>query len=228
MRVRSAIGAGVLLVAVVGAVVLLRDTPSPTTGQPPVVDTSVLPPAPAVVDARARQLTAIFRNTTLLPPTVHFIDDPNTPPGFMFQRYVDPQSGRNLARYSAEGSVARRSDNAVLDHVLITIWRTDGHVPVSGLGECGPTVQFGGSSCTQQAFPNGALAKVVRNPMFAQTVASDTTTGAPPGLQSDLEEVYPDGTVLSVTLYSMNKAGIPLDDAAMLKLATIGGVSAPR
>jgi hypothetical protein len=228
MRVRSAIGAGVVLVAVVGAVVLLRDQQVPPTGQTPAVDTSVLPPAPAVVDARARQLTATFRSTTLLPSTVHFIDDPNTPPGFEFQRYIDPESGRNLARYTAEGSLARRSDNAVLDHVLVTIWRTDGHIPVSGLGQCDATVQFGGRSCTQESFPNGALAKVVRNPMFAQTVASDGVTGSPPGLQSDLEEVYPDGTVLSVTLYSMNKAGIPLDDAAMLKLATIGGVSAPR
>jgi hypothetical protein len=229
MRVRSAVGAGVLLVAVVAAVVLLRDHPAPPwQTQTPAVDTSVLPPAPAVVDARARQLTATFRSTTLLPATVHFIDDPNTPPGFVFRRYLDPQSGRNLARYIAEGSLARRSDNAVLDHVMVMIWRTDGRTPVTGLATCDATVQFGGRSCTQASFPNGALAKVVRNPVFAQTVASDGTTGSPPGLQTDLEEVYPDGTILTVTLYSMNLAGIPLDDAAMLKLATIGGVSARR
>src|SRR4030081_32712 len=132
MRVRSAVGAGVLLAAVVAAVVLLRDTSAPP-GQPPAVDTSVLPPAPAVVDARARQLTATFRSTTLLPPTVHFIDDPNTPPGFVFRRYIDPDPGRTRARYRAEGSRPRRSDNAVLDHVMVTIWRTDGHIPVSGL-----------------------------------------------------------------------------------------------
>jgi hypothetical protein len=227
MRVRSAIGAGVLLVAVVAAVVVLRDNQAPA-GQAPAVDTSVLPPAPAVVDARARQLTTTFRRTTLLPATVHFVDDPNTPPGFVFRRFADFESGRNLARYTAEGSLARISDNAVLDHVLVMIWRTDGHVPVIGLARCDATVQFGGRSCTQASFPNGAQAKVVRNPVFAQTVASDATTGSPPGLQTDLEEVYPDGTVLSVTLYSMNKAGIPLDDAAMLKLATISGVSGPR
>ncbi|HEY3607218.1 MAG TPA: hypothetical protein VGL06_06940 [Pseudonocardiaceae bacterium] len=229
MRVRSAVGAGVLLVAVVAAVVLMRDHPAPTgQTQTPAVDTSVLPPAPAVVDARARQLTATFRSTTLLPPTVHFIDDPHTPPGFVFRRYADPQSGRNLARYTAEGSVARTSDNAVLDHILIMVWRTDGRAAVTSLARCGGSVQFGGMSCTQASFPNGALAKVVRNQVFAQTVASDSTTGSPPGLQTDLEEVYPDGTIMSVTLYSMNKAGIPLDDAAMLKLATISGVSAPR
>lgn len=227
MRVRSAVGAGVLLVAVVGAVVVLRDHPAPA-GQTPAVDTSVPAPAPAVVDARARQLTATFRSTTLLPAAVRFVDDPHTPPGFVFRRYVDVQPGKNLARYTAEGSLARRSDNAVLDHVMIMIWRTDGHVAVTGLARCDATVQFGGRSCTQQSFPNGAVAKVVRNPVFAQTVASDTTTGSPPGLQTELEEVYPDGTVLTVTLYSMNKAGIPLDDAAMLKLATIGGISAPR
>src|SRR5437899_2423052 len=188
MRVRSAMGAVVLLVAVVTAVVVLRarDQQAPT-GQTPAADTSVLPPAPPVVDARARQLTATFRSTTLLPPTVHFVDDPNTPPGFVFRRFTDLESGHNLARYTAEGSLARTSDNAVLDHVLVMIWRTDGHVPVTGLARCDATVQFGGRSCTQASFPNGALAKVVRNPVFAQTVASDATTGSPPGLQTDLE-----------------------------------------
>jgi len=228
MRVRSAIGAGVLLVAVVSAVVVLREHPAPAGQTSAVVADTSAPVPPPVVDARARQLTATFRSTTLLPPTVRFVDDPHTPPGFVFRRYVDPESGRNLARYTAEGSLARTADNAVLDHVMVMIWRTDGHVAVTGLARCDSTVQFGGRSCTQGSFPNGALAKVVRNPVFAQTVASDTATGSPPGLQTELQEVYPDGTILTVTLYSMNKAGIPLDDAAMLKLATISGVSARR
>jgi hypothetical protein len=88
-------------------------------------------------------------------------------------------------------------------------------------------VQFGGASCTQQAFANGAHAKVVRNPAFAQTVASDSITGSPPGMQTELQAVYPNGTLLTVTLYSNNGAGIPLDDAAMLRLATIPAVSGP-
>jgi hypothetical protein len=223
MRLRSAIGAGVVIVGVVAAVAVLRVHPAPTG----VAD--VKPAPPPVVDARARLLTNNFRHTTLLPGTVHFADDPNTPPGFRFRRFIDVQVGHNLASYIAEGSLVRSTDNAVLDHVLVDISRTDGRTFVAAdLAKCDPGVQFGGASCTQESLSNGGLAKVVRNPAFAQTEASDSTTGSPPGLQTELEAVYPDGTLLMITLYSMNKAGIPLDDAAMLKLAAMPGVTARR
>lgn len=228
MRLRSVVGAGVLLAAVVAAVVLLR-TPQTTQVPAPAGVADSQPTPPPVVDARAKQLTTAFRTTTFLPDTVRFASDPHSPPGFEFRRFTDVEVGHNLARYIAEGSLVRTGDNAVLDHVLINVWRTDGRaINAVDLAKCDPDAQFGGDSCTQRQLPNGVLAKVVRNAAFAQTVASDATTGSPPGMQSELQAAYPNGTLLTVTLYSMNEAGIPLDDAAMLKLATIAGISAPR
>jgi hypothetical protein len=228
MRLRSVVGAGVVLAAVVVAVVLLR-TPQTTQAPQPTGLADSQPAPPPIVDARAKELTTAFRTTTLLPATVRFASDPHTPPGFEFRRFTDVEVGHNLARYIAEGSLVRSSDNAVLDHVLINVWRSDGRsFKAEDLARCDPDAQFGGDSCTQRQLPNGVLAKVVRNAAFAQTVASDATTGSPPGMQSELQVAYPNGMLLTVTLYSMNEAGIPLDDAAMLKLATIPGISAPR
>jgi hypothetical protein len=227
MRLRSVVGTGVVIVAVVAAVTVLRTHPAPAG----VADTTAVtaPVSPPTVDARARLLTSDFRHTTELPATVRFADDPSTPPGFEFRRFVDAEVGKNLARYVAEGSLVRTADNAVLDHVLVTVWRTDGQTATPAqLGQCGSSAEYGGASCTQQRFPNGVLAKVVRNPAFAQTVASDATTGSPPGMQTELQAAYPSGTLLTITLYSMNAAGIPLDDAAMLKLVDIPGVSGSR
>lgn len=226
MRLRSVLGAGVVIVAVVGAVIVLRTPPAPSGPGATVADETIGKP---VVDARARNLTADFRHTTQLPPTVRFADDPNTPPGFRFRRFLDQEVNHTLARYVAEGSLVRTRDNAVLDHVLVNVWRVDGTTVIAAdLARCDPTAQFGGASCTQQTLPGGVTAKVVRNPAFAQTVASDSTTGSPPGMQTELQAAYPNGTLLTVTLFSMNEAGIPLDDAAMLKLALIPGINAPR
>ena len=218
-------GAGVVIVAVVAAVAVLRTHPAPTG----VADTTTATAPPPVVDARARLLTDHFRHTTKLPATVRFADDPNTPPGFVFRRFIDDEVGTKLARYIAEGSLIRTSDKAVLDHVVVNVWRTDGRViSAPELAKCDSSTYFGGDSCTQQAFPNGTLAKVVRNPVFAQTAASDVVTGAPPGLRTELQAAYPSGTILTITLYSMNGAGIPLNDAAMLQLVTIPGINAPQ
>jgi len=225
MRLRSAVGAGVVLVAVISAVIVLRGHSAPSGLPATAAESSAPTPAP-VVDPRAQLLTDRFRHTALLPTGIRFTDDPNSPPGFVFRRFADIENGQNLPRYAAEGSVVRNVDNVVLDHILVTIWRTSGHTPTE-LAKCDATGQFGGASCTEKSFPNGANAKVVRNPVFAQTVASDSPTGSPPGMQTELQAVYPNGTLLSVTLYSMNGAGIPLDDAAMLRLATIPGVSGP-
>ncbi|HEX5407340.1 MAG TPA: hypothetical protein VFX16_34135, partial [Pseudonocardiaceae bacterium] len=93
-----------------------------------------------------------------------------------------------------------------------------------GFGTCG-TIAHDGSSCTQQVFPDGTRAKVVRNPAFAQSVASDATTGVRPGIQTQLDAVFTNGTLLVVTLDADNGAGIPLNDADMLRLAMIPGVS---
>jgi hypothetical protein len=223
------VGAGVVIVGVVAAVTVLRTHPAAPGPGVAVADTAVKPAPPPVIDARSKLLTKDFQQTTLLPDTVRFADDPNSPPGFLFRRFVDPEVGHNLATYTAEGSLVRSTDKAVLDHVLIDVWRSDGRSFVAtDLAKCDASAQFGGASCTQESLPNGVLAKVVRNPAFAQTEASDSTTGSPPGLQSELQAVYPNGTLLTITLYSMNKAGIPLDDAAMLKLATMPGVSAQQ
>jgi hypothetical protein len=161
-----------------------------------------------------------------LPGDVRFAGDPHSPPGFVFRRFVDPEVNLNLVRYIAEGSLVRTKDDAVLDHVLVNVWRPDGRSlrPVDQ-GRCAPDQELGGDSCTQEALPDGVLARVIRNPVFAQTAASDATSGSPPGLRSELQAAYPNGTVLTITLDSMNQAGIPLDDAAMLKLVGIPGIA---
>jgi hypothetical protein len=222
MRLRTVLGGGALAVALVAAVVVLREHPAPSGVN--VAEVSSTPVPPPTTDARARQLTGIFTHTTLLPSTVRFADDPSTPPGFVFQRFTDPEPGLSPARYSAEGSLVRSADGVVLDHVLVTVRQAEPGAGAAAFGACSTTAQFGGASCTEQTFPGGVHAKVVRNPVFAQVVADDATAGNPPGMQSELDAAFPDGSRLTITLYSMYQAGIPLDDAQMLRLATIKGL----
>lgn len=224
MRLRSLVGVCLVVAGLVAAIVVLRTPPSLTA--PSSVADSQSAPVP-INDGRAKELTAIFRHTTLLPGNVHFADDPRTPPGFQFRRFIDIEVNIRLVRYIAEGSLVRTRDNAVLDHVLVNVWRADGRdLQPSDLAMCQQGATMEGASCTQARLPDGVLAEVLRNPVFAQTVASDATTGSPPGLMSELQVVYPNGTVLTISLYSMNDAGIPLDDAAMLKLANMPGIIA--
>lgn len=223
MRLRSVVGACVVAAGLVAAIVVLRAPPSPTV--PSSVADSQPAPVP-VIDGRAKQLTAHFRDTTLLPDNVRFADDPNSPPGFEFRRFVDIEVNIRLVRYVAEGNLVRTRDNAVLDHVLVNVWRADGRdIQPTDLAMCQQGATMEGASCTQARLPGGVLAEVLRNPVFAQTVASDSTTGSPPGLMSELQVVYPNSTVLTVSLFSLNDAGIPLDDAAMLNLARMPGIS---
>jgi hypothetical protein len=228
MRLRSGVGAGLLAVAVVAAVAVLRTHSA--VPEPPAANGPDTQPAPApVIDARAKQLTADFWHTTLLPSDVHFAGDPHNPSGFVFRRYIDTEVNHNLVRYMADGLLVRTADHAALDEVAVDIWRADGRlINAAALARCDTTEHFLGPSCTQQSFPNGVLAKVVRNSVFAQTAASDATSGSPPGLRSELQVAYPNGTLLTITLDSIDGAGIPLNDAAMLKLATLPGISGPR
>lgn len=222
MRLRSLVGACLVVAGLVAAIVVLRTPPSAAPAS--AVDSQ---PAPTpIIDGRAKLLTADFRHTTLLPSNVRFADDPQTPPGFEFRRFIDIEVNIRLVRYVAEGSLVRTRDNAVLDHVLVNVWRADGRdLQPSDLAMCQQGATMEGASCTQARLPGGVLAEVLRNPTFAMTVASDATTGSPPGLMSELQVVYPNSTVLTVSLFSLNGAGIPLDDAAMLKLATIRGIN---
>jgi hypothetical protein len=225
MRLRTALGTGAALVAVVAAVVVLRENPPPP-GPSTVAEETSAPGPPPTIDARARQLTSAFVHSTVLPAGVRFAADPNNPPGFVFQRYdTNSAPGIRPVKYTAEGSIVRRADNVVLDHVLVIVQANAGTNPTH-FGQCYSTANYGGASCTEQEFPDGTRARVVRNPAFAQSVATEATAGEPPGLQSELNVEYLDGTTMTVTLFSMNAAGIPLDDAAMLRLATIPGVSA--
>jgi len=222
MRLRSLVGACVVVAGLVAAIVVLRAPPSAT---PASTADSQTAPAP-IIDGRAKLLTAVFRHTTLLPDNVHFADDPQSPPGFQFRRFIDVEVNLRLVRYVAEGSLVRTRDNAMLDHVLVNVWRADGRdLQPTDLAMCQQGATMEGASCTQARLPGGVLAEVLRNPVFAQTVASDSTTGSPPGLMSELQVVYPNSTVLTVSLFSLNDAGIPLDDAAMLKLARMPGIS---
>ncbi|HEX4702456.1 MAG TPA: hypothetical protein VH352_10050 [Pseudonocardiaceae bacterium] len=202
MRLRSGIGAGLVAVAIVAAVAVLR-TP---IDLPP--DMAASQPATGpVVDARSRALTAGFLHTTLLPPTVRFADDPNTPPGFVFRRYVDMEVNHILARYTAAGLLVRTKDKAVLDTVTVTVWHTDGRtIRAADLATCDPD-----PSCAQRSFPDGTIAKVVR----ASSAAS----------QAELLAAYLNGTLLTITFVSPTGAGIPLDDAALFRLAAIPGIS---
>jgi hypothetical protein len=220
MRLRSGLGAGLVVVAVVAAVVVLRtpSVPVPSVGQ-----------SGPVMDARSWQLTTDFRETPLLAASVRFADDPGTPPGFVFRRFVDTEVDRVLVRYTAEGLLVRARDGGVLDHVVVDVWQADGRgIDAADLARCDQTPRYVGPSCMQRSFPNGVLAKVVRNPAFAQTMASDVTTGAPSGLQTELKVAYPNGMLLIVSLDSLAGAGIPLDDAAMLRLAAIPGISTSK
>ncbi|HEY3609292.1 MAG TPA: hypothetical protein VGL06_17465 [Pseudonocardiaceae bacterium] len=224
MRLRSALGAGLVAVAVVAAVAVLR-TPSVPPAGPSDSPAAAVP----VVDARSRQLTADFRVAALLPVAVRFADDPGTPPGFVFRRFADVEAGHVLVRYTAAGLLVRSADRGVLDRVLVNVWRADGHIIDAAVqARCDPAPIYLGPSCMQGSLPNGELAKVVRNSAFAQAMASDATTGSPSGLQTELQVGYPNGTLLTVSLDSLAGAGIPLDDAAMLRLAAALGINASR
>jgi hypothetical protein len=211
-----------MLVAVIVAVVLLRGHPAPPApnSAEPTPTTTPLP----VVDARATKLTSAFLHTGQLPAAVRLAADPGDSTKFQFERYVEPEPGLDDIKYSAQGLLVRRSDNVALDHVSVIVTQVSAADRTLGFGACG-TTSHDGSSCTERVFPDGTRAKVVRNPAFAQSVASDATTGVRPGIQTQLDAVFTNGTLLVVTLDADNGAGIPLDDADMLKLAMIPGVS---
>jgi hypothetical protein len=216
------LGAGVVLVAVIVAVVLLRAHPAPPGPNEAIPAPTSTPPP--VVDARATKLTAAFLHTAQLPTTLRLAADTGDSTRFQFERSVDPEPGLDDFEYSAQGLLVRRSDNAALDRVSVVVTQVDRADRQLGFGTCGFQAHDG-SSCTQRVFPDGTRAKVVRNPAFAQSVASDATTGVRPGIQTQLDAVFTNGTLLVVTLDADNGAGIPLNDADMLKLAMIPGVS---
>lgn len=206
--------------AVVAAVVVLRAHPAP-----PGPDAAPAPTtSPPVVDGRARQLTSAFLHDAPLPANFRFAP---TPAGqaFRFERYDDPEPGLGSSRYTATGVLIRVDRDVVLDNVAVTIAQVDVNDRTLNFASCDPRGGHDGSSCTQRVFPDGTRAKVVRNAAFAQSVASDVTTGARPGIQTQLDAVYANGTLLVVTLDAANGAGIPLADADMLRLVTIPGVA---
>jgi hypothetical protein len=219
MRVRSVLGGGVVLVAVVAAVVVLRDHPAPPGPNVSAVPTTAAP----IVDNRARQLTTAFLHDAPLPGNFRF--DTSAGQGFRFERYDDPEPGLGSSRYTATGVLVREDRHVVLDDVAVTIAKVDVDDRSLDFASCDPRGGHDGSSCTQRVFPDGTRAKVVRNAAFAQSVASDVTTGARPGIQTQLDAVYANGTLLVVTLDAANGAGIPLDDADMLRLVAIPGVA---
>ncbi|HEX5403464.1 MAG TPA: hypothetical protein VFX16_14305, partial [Pseudonocardiaceae bacterium] len=91
MRLRSVLGAGVLLVAVIVAVVLLRAHPAPAGPNEALPAPTTTPPP--VVDARATKLTAAFLHTGQLPTAVRLIAAPGDSPKFQFERYVEQEPG---------------------------------------------------------------------------------------------------------------------------------------
>lgn len=196
---------------------LLRTHPAPAAANP------VAPPLPTtpapVLDTRSAQLTAMFRHVPELPVNVRT-------QGLSFARYTDPEPGLDPIEYSASGQLML-TDGVALDQLSITITRITHADSQLDFGTCDPT-SHDGSSCTELRFPDGTRAKVIRNAAFAQTAASDATTGVRPGIQTQLDAVFTDGTLLVVTLDANNGAGIPLTDADMLRLATIPGVSGPQ
>jgi hypothetical protein len=198
----------VVLAAVIAAVVLLRAHPASVSDRAP----PPITPSPTI-DARSDLLTAAFHDVAQLPAGVHAL-------GLVFYRYAAPEPGLDPTEYSATGELT--VGGVDLDEMSVTVTRISGSR--LDFGTCDPT-SHDGSSCSEQRFPDGALAKVVRNAAFAQTAASDATTGVRPGIQTQLDAVYTDGTLLVVTLDADNGAGIPLDDADMLKLATIPGIN---
>ena len=219
MRLRTALGVGVVLAAVVGAVVVLRENQSPGVGD----QTSTAVQAASTIDARARQLTAAFGRTTLLPATVRFAADPDSPPGFVFQRYdTDSAPGIRPVKYTAQGLLVRRVDGAVLAHVQVVVQQAG---PTAGFGACDTIAVVDGPACAEQVFPDGTRARVIRDPDSVRFVESNTTPGQPPGLQTELDVAFPTGTTMSVTLFAIHGAAAPLDDTAMLRLATIPGLS---
>jgi hypothetical protein len=171
-------------------------------------------------------LTTAFLTTATLPKAYRFDSYPAQHAEFRFRRYVDPQPGLHPDVYEAIGLLVRRSDGARLDFVSVSVARLATRQDRDSYGSCGPTGFHDGSSCTDRRLPDGTRAKVVRNPAFAQSRASDQTEGARPGLETRLTAVYPNGTLLIVAVTSTAGAGIPLDDAAMLKLASIRAVAA--
>ena len=221
MRLRTALGTGVVLVAVVGAVVVLRENRSP--GGPSLADRASTAVQSSTVDARARQLTAAFGRTTLLPANVRFAADPTSPPGFVFRRYdTDSAPGIRPVKYTARGLLVRRADGAVLARVQVVVQQAG---PTAGFGACDAAPVVGGPSCTERVFPDGTRAKVVRNTEFAQSVAD--ASGQPPGMQAELDAAFPTGTTMTVTLFPTNGTVDPLDDTAMLRLAMIPGLGTP-
>lgn len=200
------------------AVVLLRTHPAPPGPNAAPTPTT----SPPVVDGRARQLTSAFLHDAPLPADFRFGQ------AFRFARYDDPEPGLGSSRYTATGVLIRLDRNAVLDDVDVTIAHVDVTDRTLDFASCDPRGGHDGSSCTQRVFPDGTRAKVVRNAAFAQSVASDVTSGARPGIQTQLDAVYANGTLLVVTLDAANGAGIPLTDADMLRLVTIPGVATSR
>ena len=212
------LGAGAVGVAVVVAVVLLRTHPAPPGPNAAPAPTT----SPPVVDGRARQLTSAFLHDAPLPANFRFGQ------AFRFERYDDPEPGLGSSRYTATGVLIRMDRHAVLDDVAVTVAHVDVTDRALDFASCDPRGGHDGSSCTQRVFPDGTRAKVVRNAAFAQSVASDVTSGARPGIQTQLDAVYANGTLLVVTLDAANGAGIPLTDADMLRLVTIPGVATAR
>lgn len=220
MRLRSVLGAGAVGVAVIAAVVVLRAHPAP-----PGPDAAPAPTtSPPVVDGRARQLTSAFLHDAPLPANFRFAPT-SAGQAFRFERYDDPEPGLGSSRYTATGVLIRVDQDVVLDNVAVTIAQVDVNDRTLNFASCDPRGGHDGSSCTQRVFPDGTRAKVVRNAAFAQSVASDVTAGARPGIQTQLDAVYANGTLLVVTLDAANGAGIPLADADMLRLVTIPGVA---
>lgn len=152
---------------------------------------------------------------------------------FQFLRYTDDEPGYASAKYTASGEIVRRAGNVVLDKIWATVQHVDlatleadypATVP-SAFADCDPVGVGDGRTCTGRVFSDGTHAKVVRNPSYGQTAASDQTSGAPIGIETDLSAVLPDGTRLSVTVLGIGGAGIPMDDATMLQFAAIPGLS---
>jgi hypothetical protein len=219
VRLRSVLGAVAVGVAVIAAVVLLRTHPAPPGPNAAPVPTT----SPPVVDNRARQLTSAFLHDAPLPANFRFATSAGQV--FRFERYDDPEPGLGSSRYTATGVLVRLDRHIVLDDVAVTIAQVDVDDRSLNFASCDPRGGHDGSSCTERVFPDGTRAKVVRNAAFAQSVASDQTTGARPGIQTQLDAVYANGTLLVVTLDAANGAGIPLDDADMLRLVAIPGVA---
>lgn len=210
----------------IAAVALLRThpaPPSPSALQPAPATTSTPPP---ILDARSARLTAAFLHTTAVPAAYRLDSHPSPHAEFVFERYTDPQPGLAADQYEATGLLLRNADDVALDFVTVSVARIAASTGRAPFGSCDATGSHDGSSCTERKLAGGTLAKVERNAAFAQSVASDETTGARPGIQTRLSAVYPNGTLLTVTLVANAGDGIPLDDEAMLKFATIAAVPA--